>query len=150
MIKNDNNKEESLGFLFGEISRLHHSRAHSIFSEHGLHRGQHRILFILWHRDGVTQKELAEEINLAPATITDALQRMEKTGFIERRSDAEDQRVSRVYLTDKGRNLQMQVFNVFKFLEEESFKGFTIEEKVLLRRFFLQIRDNLRGMDSLK
>jgi MarR family transcriptional regulator, organic hydroperoxide resistance regulator len=143
-------REESLGFLFGEISRLHHSRVHSIFAEHGLHRGQHRILFVLWHGDGVTQKELSEEINLAPATITDALQRMEKAGLIERRADVEDQRISRVYLTDKGKDLQLKVFDVFKSMEDESFKDFTVEEKILLRRFFIQIRDNLRSMDGGK
>jgi MarR family transcriptional regulator, organic hydroperoxide resistance regulator len=148
MVIEEKNREESLGFLFGEISRLYHSRAHSIFAEYGLHRGQHRILFMLWHKDGVTQKEMSEEIKLAPATITDALQRMEKSMLIERRADSEDQRISRVYLTDKGRSLQMGVFNVFRSLEEESFKGFTMEESILLRRFFLQIRDNLKNIVS--
>lgn len=144
----ENKQDESLGFLFGEISRLHHSRAHSIFAQHGIHRGQHRILFMLWKGDGVTQKEMAERLNLAPATITDALQRMEKAGLIERRADLEDQRITRVYLTEKGKSFQMEVHGVFKSLEEESFKGFTSEEKMLLRRFFIQIRENLRATSS--
>jgi DNA-binding MarR family transcriptional regulator len=144
----DNNHEDSLGFLFGEISRLHHSRAHNFFSEKGLHRGQHRILFMLWQADGVTQREMADRLNLAPASITDALQRMEKRGFIERRSDLQDQRITRVYLTELGRGLQLETDNVFKSFGEQSFKGFTLEEKVLLRRFFIQIRENLKNPEN--
>lgn len=146
MEKEKNEQVDSLGFLFGEIARLHHSKAHNVFAQNGLHRGQHRILFMLWHQDGVTQKEMADRLNLAPATITDVLQRMEKAEFIERRADFEDQRISRVYLKQKGKNLQEEVDNVFKSLEEESFKGFTFEEKILLRRFFMQIRDNLKNI----
>jgi DNA-binding MarR family transcriptional regulator len=137
-------QDDSLGFLLGEVSRLHHSRAHSFFAEKGLHRGQHRILFMLWKEDGVTQKDIASMLNLAPSSITDVLQRMEKSGFVERKADDEDQRISRVYLTARGRELQLETNNLFKALDEQSFKGFTFEEQILLRRFFLQIRDNLR------
>jgi DNA-binding MarR family transcriptional regulator len=140
----DKPQDDSLGFLLGEVSRLHHSRAHNFFAEKGLHRGQHRILFMLWQKDGVTQKDIAGNLNLAPSSITDVLQRMEKSGFVERKIDEEDQRISRVYLTERGKELQLETDNLFKALDEQAFKGFTFEEQVLLRRFFLQIRDNLR------
>lgn len=68
---------------------------------------------------------------------------MEKVGLIERRPDPEDRRVTRVYLTDKGRELQAQVEEKLRVLNEEAFRGFTQNEKVLLRRFLLQIKDNL-------
>lgn len=136
--------DTSLGVLLGQICRLHHSKFHSMFAKIGLHRGQHRILFILWKKDGVTQKEIVEELSLAPATITDAVQRMEKIGLIERRNDGEDQRVIRVYLTESGRQFQKEVDETFNNLEEEIFKNFTFEEKIILRRLFIQIRDNLK------
>jgi MarR family transcriptional regulator, organic hydroperoxide resistance regulator len=134
---------DSLGFLLVQIIRLHHSKTHNLFASVGLHRGQHPILFMLWDKDGRTQKELAEGLQLTPATITDVLQRMERIGLLERRSDPEDLRVSRVYLADKGKQLQCQVEDIFKDLEKGCFKGFTFEEKILLRRFFIQIRNNL-------
>lgn len=134
---------DSLGFLLGQIIRLHHSRTHNLFASVGLHRGQHPVLFMLWDKDGRTQKELAEGLQLTPATITDILQRMERMELLERRPDSEDLRVSRVYVSEKGKQLQRQVEEIFKELEKECFRGFTFEEKVLLRRFFIQIRNNL-------
>jgi DNA-binding MarR family transcriptional regulator len=90
--------------------------------------------------------ELARRLRVQPATITKMLQRMEKAGFLERRPDLEDQRVSRVYLTEAGRSVRADVQRVWRQLEEEAFAGFAPEERALLRRFFLNIRENLMGV----
>ena len=134
---------ESLDFLLVQICKLHHARAHTLLEELGLYRGQPPVLFALWEREGLTHSELAARLHVKPATITKMINRMEKTGFVQRRSDPEDQRVSRVYLTDAGRAIQNEVERVWRTLLKETFVGFSPEERVLLRRFFLQMRDNL-------
>jgi DNA-binding MarR family transcriptional regulator len=134
---------ESIDFLLAQICRLHHARAHTLLEELGLYRGQPPMLHALWEREGLTHGELAARLHVQPATITKMIQRMQKAGFLERRPDPEDQRVSRVYLTDAGRAIQAEVRRVWRALEGETFDGFTPEERVLLRRFFLQMRDNL-------
>jgi len=136
-------KPESLDFLLVQICRLHHARAHTLLEELGLYRGQPPVLFALWEQEGLTHSELAARLHVKPATITKMINRMEKTGFVQRRSDPEDQRVSRVYLTDAGRAIQNEVERVWRTLLEETFVGFSLEECVLLRRFFLQMRENL-------
>ena len=136
-------KSESIDFLLAQICRLHHARAHTLLEELGLYRGQPRMLFALWEQEGLTHSELAAYAHVRPATITKMLKRMEKAGFVERRSDPADQRVSRVYLTDAGRSIQNEVEQVWRTLEDETFMGFSPEERMLLRRFFLRIRDNL-------
>ena len=81
--------------------------------------------------------------NVRPATISKVLQRMEHAGFVERRADPEDQRVSRVYLTPAGHAICENVQKTLDALDEETFANFSLEERVLLRRFFAQIRENL-------
>ena len=68
---------------------------------------------------------------------------MEKTSFILRQPDADDQRVSRMYLIDAGRAIQSQVQAIWQQMEAETFAGFTPEESVLLHQFFLRLRHNL-------
>jgi DNA-binding MarR family transcriptional regulator len=68
---------------------------------------------------------------------------MEKAGFVERRPDPEDQRVSRVYLTEAGRAVRADVQQVWRKLDEEAFAGLTPEERAQVRRLFVQIRENL-------
>ncbi len=137
------NPPENLDFLLANISGLHYMRAHQLLEALGLYRGQPPVLRHLWDCEGITQTELAERMHITPATLTKMLQRMEKAGFVQRRPDPADQRVSRVYLTEAGKNVKSQVEGVFQQMEAETFEGFTLEERVLLRRFLLQIRQNL-------
>jgi DNA-binding MarR family transcriptional regulator len=134
---------ESLDFLLAQVCRLHHSRARTLLEEFGLFRGQPPLLFALWEREGLTHSELAEHLHVQPATITKMIKRMGRAGFVERSQDAEDQRVSRVYLTDAGRNIRDAVEGVLRELEKQTFAGFSSEECALLNRFLLRIRNNL-------
>jgi DNA-binding MarR family transcriptional regulator len=134
---------ESLDRLFAEICRLKHARVHTLYEALGLYRGQPRMLRVLWDQEGLTHTELSRQLQVQPATITKMLQRMEKAGFVVRRHDPDDQRVSRVYLTHAGRAVRDDVQQVWRRLEEEAFAGFTEEESALLRQFFLRIRANL-------
>jgi DNA-binding MarR family transcriptional regulator len=134
---------ESIDFLLAQVCRLHHSRARTLLEEFGLFRGQPPLLFALWEKEGLTHSELAEHLHVQPATITKMIKRMERAGFVERSQDAEDQRVSRVYLTDAGRNIRDAVEGVLRELEEQTFAEFSSEERALLNRFLLRIRNNL-------
>lgn len=134
---------DSLDHLFAQVSRLHHNRLHMLLGEFGVYQGQPPILFMLWDKDGRSQKEIVERLKVKPATVTVMLKRMEKAGWLERRTDSIDLRVSRVYLTEKGRNIQSQVERAIQQLEEEFLTGFTQEERILLRRFLLHMKENL-------
>ncbi|MBN1874502.1 MAG: MarR family transcriptional regulator [Anaerolineae bacterium] len=143
-------ESEPLDFLLAQICKLHRARAHTLLEELGLYHGQPPMLFALWDQDGQTHRELAERLHVQAATTTKMVQRMEKVGFVERRADPEDQRVSRVYLTDTGRAIKEDVQQVWRRTEEETFSGFTLEEHVLLRRFFLHMRENLLRVNGGK
>ncbi len=134
---------ESPDFLLAQVCKLHFSRARTLLEELGLFRGQPPLLFALWEKEGLTHSELAGHLHVQPATITKMIQRMERAGFVERRPDAEDQRVSRVYLTDAGRNIRDAVEGALRQLEEQTFAGFSQEERTLLSQFLLRIRNNL-------
>jgi len=134
---------ESTGFILSQVCRLSHARGHELLHKLDLHRGQHNILRALWAQDGLTHTELAQAAHVRPATITTTVQRMEKAGFVTRARDAKDQRVSRVYLTQSGREIRESVEQVWSQLDEERFAGFTSEERLLLRQLLLQVRENL-------
>ncbi len=135
---------ESLDFLLVQICKLHYARMHTSLEELGLYRGQPPMLFALWEQEGATHGELAVRLHVKPATITKMITRMERAGFVERRSDPEDQRVSRVYLSDAGRSIREQVEQVWRTLEAETFEGFSADERDLLQRFLVQLCENLK------
>lgn len=140
---------EALDFLLSQVCRLHYTRAQGLLEAIGIYRGQPPVLHILQEQEGLTQSELAARLDLAPATVTKMLQRLEKAGFVERHTDAEDQRVSRVYLTDAGRAIQADVTAALGQLAQETFNDCTLEERVVLRRLMLQMRENLSRVANL-
>ena len=141
---------QTLDGLLAQVARLHHHRAHESLDLLGLYRGQPPVLFALWNQDGMTHSELAEKLEITPATVTRMIQRMEKTGFVQRRPDVADQRVSRVYLTEAGRAVHAQLQSIRERMEVENFAGFSNEEQLMLRKFLLRIRDNLAGASEGK
>jgi DNA-binding MarR family transcriptional regulator len=101
------------------------------------------MLFILSKHDGLSQKELADILKVKASTITVMLKRMEKANLVTRRQDSQDQRISRVYITTEGLKLCKKASQVMSVIENECFGNFTTEETVILRRLFLQMKDNL-------
>ena len=134
---------DSMDSILGQICHLHHSRAHQLLEVLGLYRGQPPVLSALWEQEGPTQKELAEKLQNTPATITKMLQRMEKAGFIQRKPDEVDQRITRVYLTQAGRTVKGNLEAIWKQMESETFQGFTGQELEELRGYMLRMRANL-------
>ena len=137
--------DDSLGFLMAQVVRANYNRMQALLGKLGLYPGQPPILFMLWQEDGRSQTEFSEVLELKPATVTVMLRRMEKAGLLLRRPDEKDLRVSRVYLTEKGRQVRSEVEETIKRLDNECFDGFSAEEKVLLRRFLIHMRNNLTG-----
>jgi len=109
----------------------------------GMYPGQPFLLFALLHLDGQSQKDLAGKLNIKAPTMATMVKRMEKSGLVERRQDGQDQRISRVYLTEKGKAVCEQLIEIKKNIDAETFHNFTEEEQILLRRLLMQIRDNL-------
>jgi DNA-binding MarR family transcriptional regulator len=137
-----------LGQLLLQICRLNRRRVRALLDEIGLYRGQPHVLRALWEQEGLTHSQLAHALNRSAATMTNMIKRMEKAGFVERRADPADERVSRVYLTDAGRAIQDRVYQVWRELEEQGFAGLSEQERAQLQQLFTQIRDNLLHADK--
>jgi len=66
---------------------------------------QAMVLNFLNRRDPVTAKELSERTGLDTATLTGVLDRLETSGWIERRRHPSDRRAIHILLTDQGRKI---------------------------------------------
>lgn len=71
-------------------------------AEKGLTLARARALFALSRRGSLTQKELAEELEIETPTLVRLLDAMEKQKLIERRSDEIDRRAKRIHMTPAG------------------------------------------------
>ncbi len=137
---------ELLGHVLSRVCRLTHARMYALVGQIGLHRGQPLLLKALWGEDGRTHTELSERLHVRPATMTNMIKHMERAGFVERRPDERDRRVSRVYVTRAGREIQAEVEQVWRSFEVQVFRGLGDENQALLRRLLLQVEENLQEL----
>ena len=135
--------DHTYGLLIARVALIHRTRVSAYLSELNLYVGQEMLLKCLWNQDGLSQKEIADLLGIQAATATRMVIRMERSGFVLRETDAEDQRVSHVYLTDLGRSLQSAVEEGWIAIEQQILEGFSLEERLLLRRYLEQLYKNL-------
>lgn len=102
------------------------------------------MLFQLEREDGQSQKNLAEQLQRSPATVTVMLKRMESSGYVRREADPKDLRSLRVYLTDLGRSALQELREVIQELEQQAQKDFTPEESEIMSALAQRMLQNLR------
>lgn len=133
---------DTVGYLMVRVCRAHRYAASVMLADHGLYIGQEILLMHLWEQDGRSQSELADLMEVEPPTLTKMLNRLERSGLLERQRDALDARVYRVYLTEAGRALEEPIRRLWQELEVRITAHFTLEEQIILRRLLMQIRHN--------
>jgi DNA-binding MarR family transcriptional regulator len=116
---------DSIGSLLARLGRAHRNLIRSEIRDLGLCRGQPPVLFALNEKDGMSNSEMAEFLEITPATLTNKVKRMEKAQLVIRRRDSQDERVSRVYLTEKGKGLLDDLHAVMKDIEDVLLEGFS-------------------------
>lgn len=72
----------------------------------GLTYPQYIAMMALWEKDDLTVNQVGELLQLDNGTLTPLLKRLESKGYLERKRSKEDERVVKIYLTEKGRKLK--------------------------------------------
>jgi DNA-binding MarR family transcriptional regulator len=95
-------KDEELLVALRKIIRAIGMRSRQLSKEVGLTGPQLMILQKVGKQAGVMVREIAEDINLSSATVTNILDRMEARNLVERIRSTEDKRKVGVFLTKDG------------------------------------------------
>ena len=131
---------------FAKVIRLYYARMQEKLAQVGLYRGQAPIMGLLNQYDGMSQKQMADALNLSPATMTVTLKRMEKAGLIVRKMDGHDQRVLRVHLSEQGKEMCQKGQEQCALVSEELLEGFTEQEEKQLRDYMERIARNMEAV----
>ncbi|MET3941823.1 DNA-binding MarR family transcriptional regulator [Paenibacillus sp. PvP094] len=115
--------------------------------ELNLYVGQDNLLYRLWMGDGVTQMQLCEHLKCEPPTVTNMVKSLEHNGFIYRKRDVQDARVMRIYLTEKGKELEKPVDQKWRQQQEKLLHSIPEEERLILRTLMQQMERNISGIN---
>jgi DNA-binding MarR family transcriptional regulator len=137
--------DESIAYLAREITRIYTRDLQNAIAVHGVLIGQYHFLRLLWERDQITQRELANAVGMKESTTFTALAGMEKQGLLTRKRDSDDRRKMTIKLTDKGRALRSTLIPVAKAVNDRPLKDLNTNEIFHLKTALEKLRDNLAG-----
>jgi DNA-binding MarR family transcriptional regulator len=101
----------------------------------GASAAQAGLLFLLAARDAASIGEIAGELEVAPAAVTNLSKRMEAAGLVERVADPHDARMTRLRLTGHGMAASMQAKKVLAALNAKLSQGFSTDELQTVARW---------------
>ncbi|MFT3821201.1 MAG: MarR family transcriptional regulator [Rubrivivax sp.] len=117
--------ELRLGFLIHDVSRLRRSAFDRCLKPLNVTRSQWWVLAYLSREDGMTQSQLAEELDLGKVAVGGLIDRLEKSGLVRREADATDRRVNRVFLEPKSKQLMTRLRKASHRMNEQILAGLT-------------------------
>lgn len=101
----------------------------SRLAAYNITRVQWIALYYIGRSEGITQKELAEEMDLKESTVARLIDRLEKENTVLRIKDKKDRRVTNLYLTEDGREKREALMPLGETFSKDGIKG--INEKDL-------------------
>lgn len=108
---------------------------------------QFTALQILINNGEMTISELSQNMDLACSTITDLIDRMEKTNLVRRKKDDQDKRVVRVEVLQEGHDILARVLEKrIEFLDDK-LRGVTEEDKqtlsTALKNLYMEMKEEV-------
>jgi MarR family transcriptional regulator, organic hydroperoxide resistance regulator len=129
--------------LLAQVSQTYRNLSVAFMECIAMHRAQAALLCRLFVQEGMTQSEIADQLAVQGATVTNMVQRMEEAGLVTRQRDAADNRLVRVYLTEAGRMKEQSINEQFLKLEATIFAGFSEMDRTLLRELLHRLLANM-------
>lgn len=100
------------------------------------------IMGALYLHGELSMKQIAGMIGRDKSTVTSLVNRLIRSGYVIKHTDPGDSRVSLVSLTDKGRVLEEDFWDISQALRQKAYKGLTNEEKETLMTLLAKISGN--------
>ncbi len=133
----------TVGFTLHDVARLMRKRFEQRARHLGLTRSQWQALVHIAHKPGIQQSVLADTLEVEPITLCRIVDRLEASGFVERRRHATDRRLWLLHVTDQADPLLSQMTELADLNREEALAGVSVEHQELLLSILSTMRANL-------
>jgi DNA-binding MarR family transcriptional regulator len=134
-----------LGYALALAAFAHRGQMQRLLARYGIHLGQERVVFELAQTPGITQSALATRLGVEQPTVAKTVARLARQGLVTVGRDERDARMTRLSLTDKGRELLAPVAACWQELDERMGRGMSQRDRDRLRALLVRCARNLSG-----
>jgi DNA-binding MarR family transcriptional regulator len=137
-------RQDALGYQIGLLSRLFDRALEAKLATYKVLPGQFPALVMLYQKDGLTQADLCQRINVEQPTMANTLNRMERDGLIQRVPDKNDKRRSRIHLTDRARAFKDDLMERARQVPGQALAGLESADQDKVFHLIGKMIDNLK------
>jgi MarR family transcriptional regulator, transcriptional regulator for hemolysin len=133
-------------FQLTDVARALRTWVDQCVRRHGMTRAQWGVLLRLDRREGMTQTEMADALEIQPISLVRLIDRLCEQKLVERRPHPSDRRANRLYLTPKGRATLERLAPLGREISGDVLAGFEEAEIRQMLQQLLRIKDNIRAV----
>jgi MarR family transcriptional regulator for hemolysin len=136
----------TFGYLVHDVSRVRRVVMDMAMRPYDITRSQWSVLTTLARggNDGMMQVDLARLMEVGKVTVGGLIDRLEASGHVERRPDATDRRVKRVFITEKGHGVVKLMVEVASTMNQRILAGLSPEEVAMCEQVLGRVKRNLK------
>ena len=136
-------EEKNIMMLIHDIAKGFRDKMRSKSEALGLVDAYRPILFALDRKDGCTQLDIVNFTKLKAPTISLTLQKMEASGLISRVENDNDKRITNIFITEKGKEVQEVIKNLFMETDNEFLSCLDKDEEEFVKKVLLKMIDHI-------
>jgi MarR family transcriptional regulator for hemolysin len=137
------NPRLEIGYGLAEVTRLMRAAFDQRMRVTGLTGSTWRVIASLSRQDGQTQAALAERLEISRVAIGEMVDRLERSGHVQRCADPADRRKWRVKLTPLSKDLLPLMFATADDLQADWFRDLSAGELSQLDSMLVRLRERL-------
>ncbi|EDM67068.1 transcriptional regulator, MarR family [Moritella sp. PE36] len=127
-------RQTSFGWMINVVANQAAKVFDTELKKYGLTIALWPTMMCLWEEEGVTQSEISAKSKVENSTTTRTIDKLEKLGLVERRTDPNSRRSFRIYLTEQGLALKETLLPIPMAINKELLSSLEeTEQKEMLR-----------------
>ena len=144
-----NERFHRISHMQRHLGRMQHRIIEARVRSLGIHPSQHLLLMRLSDMGRFpSQTQIAEELDISPASVARTLKQLEAGGYIERCGSDVDGRRNEIAISRKGVEIVQRSREIFTGLEAVSYAGFSADDLDQLEALLQREMDNLRRLEQ--
>ena len=121
---------------------MDHTKA--VAQEMGIPESYRMVIMYLIREPGANQKDIAEFANITTAAVNQTVKEMIGNGYLEKKTDERDRRYTKLYLTEKGREIAYKLREKLHVSDEVITAAITPEKEAEIIELLDKIHDCIR------
>jgi len=131
-----------------EIQRELNYLLNKRLKEFGIGRYDIQVMRIINAQDGVNQSTICSILKEDKITVSKAVKKLSEAGYVDKRKDSDDKRVTNIYMTSEGARVRAKILEVIEETNRELIQNLDENEKKELEKLLIKVSNGAKKISS--